>query len=157
MSVKRTAFGVTAVLLLGVLAQTQTFTTLYNFTGGSDGGWPSAAVTQGPAGDLYGTAYVGGNQNSNHCVDEGCGVVCELNTSGTESVLYSFCSQTDCVDGALPVTPMVRDSAGNIYGTTSVAEALPMRATFSESTPQVMRRCCTASAAARTAAAHGKA
>jgi uncharacterized repeat protein (TIGR03803 family) len=38
-----------------------TYTVLYNFTGGSDGGNPSAAPTQGPDGNLYGTASIGGN------------------------------------------------------------------------------------------------
>jgi uncharacterized repeat protein (TIGR03803 family) len=38
-----------------------TYTVLYNFTGGSDGGNPVAAPTQGPDGNLYGTASIGGN------------------------------------------------------------------------------------------------
>jgi uncharacterized repeat protein (TIGR03803 family) len=34
-------------------------------------------------------------------------------------VLYEFCSLSNCVDGERPVTgPLVRDSAGNLYGTT---------------------------------------
>jgi len=36
----------------------------------------------------------------------------------TEQVLYSFCSQTNCVDGEYPDTPLYIDSEGNIYGTT---------------------------------------
>jgi uncharacterized repeat protein (TIGR03803 family) len=105
-----------ALLLLAVLAQAQTFTTLYNFTGGSDGGGPQAGVSQDRAGNLYGTAFDGGDLN---CEDSyGCGVVFELNTAGTETVLYNFCSQTNCVDGEHPATPVVRDKAGNIYGTT---------------------------------------
>src|ERR1700733_13624957 len=34
------------------------------------------------------------------------------------SVLYSFCQQPNCADGALPNGPLVADSAGNLYGTT---------------------------------------
>jgi uncharacterized repeat protein (TIGR03803 family) len=34
------------------------------------------------------------------------------------SVLYSFCQQQNCADGAQPDGPLVADSAGNLYGTT---------------------------------------
>jgi uncharacterized repeat protein (TIGR03803 family) len=36
----------------------------------------------------------------------------------TESVLYNFCSLANCADGEQPRGNIVRDSAGNIYGTT---------------------------------------
>lgn len=38
--------------------------------------------------------------------------------SASESVLYSFCSQTNCTDGATPQATLVADSSGNLYGTT---------------------------------------
>lgn len=41
-------------------AQAQTFKVVYDFTGGQDGGNPSAGVTMDKAGNLYGTAYDGG-------------------------------------------------------------------------------------------------
>jgi uncharacterized repeat protein (TIGR03803 family) len=94
------------VLLLEALVQAQTFTTLYNFTGGSDGAWPYAGVIQGPSGNLYGTTFGRGS---------GYGVVYELNTAGTETVRYSF---TGGLDGSEPYTPVTRDEAGNIYGAT---------------------------------------
>lgn len=34
-----------------------------------------------------------------------------------ETVLYSFCSQTNCADGNQPTTGLVVDAAGNVYGT----------------------------------------
>jgi uncharacterized repeat protein (TIGR03803 family) len=37
----------------------------------------------------------------------------------TESVLYTFCSLSACADGEEPIAgPLVRDVAGNLYGTT---------------------------------------
>jgi uncharacterized repeat protein (TIGR03803 family) len=40
---------------------TSTYTTLYNFTGGTDGGQPYGPLLQHTDGLLYGTTYVGGN------------------------------------------------------------------------------------------------
>jgi len=97
-----------AVLVLAALAQAQTFTTLYNFTGGTDGSQPYAAVIRDAAGNLYGTTYGGGG-------DLG-GVVFKVDTAGTETVLHNF---TGNPDGAQPYTPLIRDSKGNIFGTTS--------------------------------------
>ena len=48
-----------------------TYTTLHEFTGGSDGGYPISTVTIDPNGNLYGTTSNGGNST---CGD-GCGVV----------------------------------------------------------------------------------
>jgi len=99
-----------AVLVLAAFAQAQTFTTLYNFTGGADGGSPNAGLIQDPAGNLYGTTEIGG---SGHYYADG--VVFEVNTAGTETVLHSFGGYPD---GGGPAAPVVRDKAGNIYGTT---------------------------------------
>jgi uncharacterized repeat protein (TIGR03803 family) len=98
------------VLALAALAPAQTFTTLHSFPNGLGGGLPYAGLTKDPAGNLYGTTYYGGVS--------GGGVVFKVDTSGTESVLYSFCTQEYCADGSGPVAPVVRDKAGNIYGTT---------------------------------------
>jgi len=35
----------------------------------------------------------------------------------TENVLYSFCARSNCVDGASPVSGLVFDQNGNMYGT----------------------------------------
>jgi uncharacterized repeat protein (TIGR03803 family) len=111
-----------SALLLGLVTlpvmQAQTFTTLYNFTGGQDGAGPDAGVIQDPAGDLYGTTYQGGDLNRNALTLYGGGVVFRMDTTGKETVLYTFCSQPNCVDGADSGTPVTRDKAGNIYGTT---------------------------------------
>jgi uncharacterized repeat protein (TIGR03803 family) len=53
---------------------TWTYTSLHDFTGGSDGGWPYGGVIRDAAGNLYGTAALGGSEN---CY-RGCGVVWEI-------------------------------------------------------------------------------
>ena len=82
-------------------------TVLYSFTGGADGANPYAGVIRDSAGNLYGTTYNGGAA--------GAGVVYEVDTTGHQSVLYSF---TGSADGANPYAGVIRDSAGNLYGTT---------------------------------------
>jgi uncharacterized repeat protein (TIGR03803 family) len=95
-----------ALLLLTALAKAQTFTTLHNFTGGSDGGQPQAGLIENPTGELYGTTVDGGIG--------GNGVVYAINTAGVETVIYEF---TRYPNGADPVAPVVLDSNGNVYGT----------------------------------------
>jgi uncharacterized repeat protein (TIGR03803 family) len=94
-------------------------TLLYSFTGGSDGGGPRSVLIFDAQGNLYGTTEGGG---SSFVCDGGCGTIFELspnNGSWTETALYSFCSLSECADGEEPlVGPLVRDSTGNLYGTT---------------------------------------
>jgi uncharacterized repeat protein (TIGR03803 family) len=99
--------ALTVVFVLAVIAQAQTFTVFYNFTipGGVR---PYAGVVQDPSGNLYGTTELGG---------DGRGVVYELNTAGSETVLYNF--RRAPADGTKPQTPLARDKTGNLYGTTS--------------------------------------
>jgi uncharacterized repeat protein (TIGR03803 family) len=85
-----------------------TETPLYSFTGGSDGSEPTAGVILDSAGNIYGTTYYGGTA--------GVGVVFKVDTSGHETVLYSF---TGGSDGGYPWAGVVSDSAGNLYGTTN--------------------------------------
>jgi len=90
---------------------------IYNFTGGTDGGGSAAGLTLDMAGNLYGTAVVGGQKNS-ACLS-GCGVVFELSPNGngswTQRVLYNF---TAGKDGNGPHGGLIFDTAGNLYGTT---------------------------------------
>jgi uncharacterized repeat protein (TIGR03803 family) len=91
-----------------------TETVLHSFTGGSDGGNPYAGLIRDKAGALYGTAGVGGDLSCNG--GAGCGVVFKVDTRGTETVLYSFTGGTS--DGCGPMGVLLRDKAGNLYGTT---------------------------------------
>ena len=88
-----------------------TFVVLHRFTG-ADGASPIAGLIRDAAGNLYGTTYQGGAF--------GHGVVFELircNSGYDFEMLYSF---TAGADGADPVAGLVRDTAGNLYGTTVV-------------------------------------
>jgi len=92
-------------------------TVLYSFTGAADGANPSSGVINDPAGNLYGTTEYGGI--TSQCVGEfskGCGVVYKLNATGGETVLYNF---TGGADVSYPSGGLVRDSAGNLYGTST--------------------------------------
>ncbi len=40
----------------------------------------------------------------------------------TERVIYSFCSLTNCADGSQPLSNVIMDAQGNLYGTTSLGE-----------------------------------
>ena len=88
-------------------------TVIYSFCSPScTGGYAPAGVANlitDSAGNLYGTAHLGG---------AGCGVVYELSPVGsgwTESVLYNF---TDAEGDCYPQGGLIMDPAGNLYGTT---------------------------------------
>jgi uncharacterized repeat protein (TIGR03803 family) len=87
-------------------------TTLHSFTGSPDGDLPLGTLVLDPAGNLFGVTFYGGNPSSG----SGYGTVFEVNSSGQESVFYSF---TAPPDGSNPNGSLVRDSAGNLYGTTT--------------------------------------
>jgi len=105
------ALGLTATQL----AQAQTFTTLYSFTGAPDGASPLAGLFRDAIGNLYGTTVVGGSLNCDEGYPPGCGVVFKVDTSGDETVLYTF---TGGADGANPQLGLVGDIDGNLFGST---------------------------------------
>jgi uncharacterized repeat protein (TIGR03803 family) len=95
--------------LLGSVAQGQTLTALYSFTG--QGGGPTAGLVADNEGNFYGTTEYGGNP----ACALGCGSVFKMNSSGNVKLLYRF---TGKADGGTPYTGLIRDVAGNLYGTT---------------------------------------
>jgi uncharacterized repeat protein (TIGR03803 family) len=105
-----TMFLVTAVAIQS--AQAQSFTILYSFTNGSDGGQPYASLVKDSAGNLYGTTAVGGAS--------GFGTVFKVDTTGKETVLYSF---SGGADGANPWAGLVWGPARSLYGTTEAGGA----------------------------------
>jgi len=86
-------------------------TVLYSFTM-LDGAVPYAGLVLDTQGNLYGTTYGGGNRACKYP----CGTVFKLDTTGKETVLYSFTGTGG--DGAYPEAGLVLDAQGNLYGTT---------------------------------------
>jgi len=93
---------------------------LYSFTGETDGWNPAGDLVFDGEGNLYGTAFGGGN--SQECGRQsfyGCGTVIELSPqldgSWTETTIHPF---TGVPDGAGPSSALILDSAGNLYGMT---------------------------------------
>jgi uncharacterized repeat protein (TIGR03803 family) len=112
-----TALALAAITFsLAVRAQAQTESVLYSFSGAGDGANPNGGLISDAAGNLYGTAYEGGDLSA--CGGAGCGVVFKLspNASGwTETVLHAFSGG----DGANPSAGLIFDTKGNLYGTAS--------------------------------------
>ncbi len=82
-------------------------TTLYNFSGTTDGGSPAAALVQGSDGNFYGTTQQGGSGQG--------GTVFQVTPAGVVTTLYNFGGGTD---GGSPAAKLVQGSDGNFYGTT---------------------------------------
>lgn len=78
----------------------------------------NAPLVADAAGNLYGTTPWGGSSQGICGFGFPCGVVFKLDTAGNETVLYNFCSQTNCADGVQPSNPLILDAAGNLYGAT---------------------------------------
>jgi uncharacterized repeat protein (TIGR03803 family) len=95
------------------LSPPESETVLYSFTGAADGRNPYAGLIRDAAGNLYGTTFYGGTENS--ACRNGCGVVFKVSPSESETVLHSFTGGTD---GTNPQAGLTRDAAGNLYGTT---------------------------------------
>lgn len=107
------AGGALAIALLFAAtqpAQAQTFTVLHKFAGfPNDGRMPTAPMIEDSVGNLYGTTFAAGKF--------GGGIVFKLNSSGHETILHNFFAGANGSDlsGGL-----VRDAAGNLYGTTQI-------------------------------------
>lgn len=89
------------------VSKTGTETVLHSFTD-SDGYYPIGGLVRDAKGNLYGTTEFGGSY--------GKGTVFRITPSGVEKVLYSF---TGGADGSNPLSDLVFDAHGNLYGTTS--------------------------------------
>lgn len=88
-------------------------------TGPHDGFSPGTGdVMFDPSGNLFGTTMTGGDYDSEQCPEEPCGTVYEISHAGgqwQESVIYEFTVNI----GWAPAAGVIRDSANNLYGTTT--------------------------------------
>ncbi|HKD00943.1 MAG TPA: choice-of-anchor tandem repeat GloVer-containing protein [Terriglobales bacterium] len=109
------AISVAVLLSVGTIVAAPPLTTLYSFTGGTDGNLPLAGLVADSSGALYGTTSQGGSS--------GFGVAYKLTPpthSGdpwTQTVIHYFTTNTG--DGFAPEAPLIIDKAGNLYGTTA--------------------------------------
>jgi uncharacterized repeat protein (TIGR03803 family) len=96
-----------------------TVTTLYSFTGGSDGGVPDGPLIMDQAGDLFGTTSTGGAN--------GDGTVFEVKkTNGayaaTPTTIASLTGSDNPLqngsDASFQIAGLLMDSAGDLFGTT---------------------------------------
>jgi uncharacterized repeat protein (TIGR03803 family) len=88
---------------------TWTYTTLYNFAGGTTDGYdPYANPIADSAGNLYGTTAFGGTYSA--------GAVWKLTPGGVETILHSFAGAPS--DGRSPYAGVILDPFGNLFGTT---------------------------------------
>jgi uncharacterized repeat protein (TIGR03803 family) len=86
------------------------YSILHSFAGSpSDGRVPYAGMTMDSVGNLYGTTDAGGLGAYDF------GTIFKISTDGTESILHTFTGG----DGGNPDAPLIMDSAGNLYGTTT--------------------------------------
>jgi uncharacterized repeat protein (TIGR03803 family) len=94
-------------------------TILYSFSGefAVGGSVPSGLIADA-SGNLFGTTTEGGAN------EEGAVFEIAKTASGYASIptiLYSFCSQSNCTDGAFPQAGVIVDASGNLLGTRSAA------------------------------------
>lgn len=82
-----------------------------------DGEYPSSGVIMDATGNLVGTADEGGTGPG--------GTAFSLNHANgwAETVLYDFCSEQNCTDGAGALNPLIMNAAGNLFGTTVLGGA----------------------------------
>ena len=86
---------------------------LHSFLGG-EGLDPLGGLIRDAQGNFYGTTVDGGMPEGGGCA-HGCGTVFKRDSSGNQSILYAF---TGTTDGGAPNATLLRDAAGNFYGTT---------------------------------------
>jgi uncharacterized repeat protein (TIGR03803 family) len=102
-----TAEGGVAYGLVYQLSAAGDETVLLSFPGAPDGYSPESGVILDAHGNLFGTTVTGGT------IAEG--TVYEVSASGGDKVLHTFQGGSD---GIYPYGGVVRDAAGNLYGTT---------------------------------------
>jgi uncharacterized repeat protein (TIGR03803 family) len=147
---KKTLFcGLVGLALLAVTASVDAgvvFTNLvfFTYTNPPDYGWNfepsngrSSALLLGNDGNFYGTTFGGGaNYIPRGSLDQpdtyGYGTVFQMTPAGAFTTLYSFGSVMNPQgnpggDGECPMGNLIKDAAGNLYGTTGYGGEIPNR------------------------------
>jgi uncharacterized repeat protein (TIGR03803 family) len=106
-------------LVIATPAAAQEEKVLHSFNNGASGGsYPYSGLILDKAGNLYGTTGFGGTGTGCY---SGCGTVFELMPQAgggwVEKVLHNF--QLNVTGGVQPVSGLIFDAAGNLYGTTA--------------------------------------
>jgi uncharacterized repeat protein (TIGR03803 family) len=102
-------YGTTEYNTVFKISSTGTFTTLHTFNG-ADGNYPNGLI-QAIDGNLYGTTYQGG---ANNTCNNGCGTVFKITPKGSLTTLHNL----DSTHGANPVAVLFQATDGKFYGTT---------------------------------------
>lgn len=93
---------------------------LHSFSAaGTEGTTPRSNLIFDASGNLYGTAYGGGDLG---CVTQNggaCGTVFELSPTGTGGWILKTLHRFNGIEGAYPAAGLTFDAAGSLYGTTS--------------------------------------
>jgi uncharacterized repeat protein (TIGR03803 family) len=88
---------------------------LHAFIGGNDGGGLWGSLLLDKQGNVYGTTISGGPKGKGGTAFK---LSRQANGRWTQTVLYSFCSQSNCTDGGGPWGGLIFDTTGKLYGTT---------------------------------------
>jgi uncharacterized repeat protein (TIGR03803 family) len=103
-------------MLMAVSASAQQ-KTIFRFNP-TTGFQPANSLISDGEGHLYGVTSIGGNRS---CFYKGCGLVFELSSgtgnTWTEKIIYPFVGGSS--DGAIPLTDLIFDGKGNLYGATA--------------------------------------
>ena len=95
------------------------YTLLYAFSSGyAQGAGHVSTLVMDKSGNLYGTTYQEGIVSETCPL--GCGTVFKLTASGNGWIYSDLYDFTGGADGGLPVSTVLLDNQGNLYGTTSV-------------------------------------
>lgn len=109
------SYGVNGLGTVFQITPGGTLTTLHSFAN-SDGAGPNSGLVLAADGNLYGTMKYGGT--STNCFS-GCGTIFKITQQGELTTLYTFCSETSCLEGYGPLGGLVQATDGNFYGTTA--------------------------------------
>lgn len=99
----------------------------------SDGSLPLAMIQAGD-GNFYGVAEGGGRSTAS---GGQAGIVFSMGPNRPFTIVYEFCSEANCADGANP-TSLIEGTDGNLYGTTLVGGTIGAGTIFKMTTSGVL-------------------